>query len=326
VAILTLPFERWLAQYLASESGRQRSERTKRRIYAALRRVVGDARAQRLIVRWLELLCGSRFAQRSLFPEAAAHLRRFASVFELPPAQTPGFVALSMTAREWREWRRIAEPPAGTLARVTRVVGQEHLDAGLHEGKGVILLLHHSQFSRLALVWLSDRGYETATVGMPNQDLEKRGLQTPAQKSFELGRQMHAAKHLLGKGGVVINVPDAYQNLQSFRMVEFFGRLRPIATGFAELALKSGARAMPIAYRLARSGLFELEFAAPLQLPTPGTNHEACIDALVGQYVDFLRAEWRPYPWDLHWYHLDFFCQLPRVYGRAVRTAANRRG
>jgi KDO2-lipid IV(A) lauroyltransferase len=230
-----------------------------------------------------------------------------------------------MMAREWREWRRIVEPPTENLARVTRVVGQERFDAALSQGKGVILLLHHSQFSRLALAWLRDRGYETATVGMPNQDLEKRGFQTPAQKSFELGRQMHAAKHRLGKGGIVVNVPDAYQNLESFRMVEFFGRLRPIATGFAELALKSGARVLPIAYRLSTGGLFELEFAAPLEIQAQDVKHDSRVDALVRQYAEFLRAEWRPYPWDLHWHHLDFFSQLPPLHGGAVRTVPNRR-
>ena len=325
MATLTLPFGRWLAQYLASERGRQRSRRVKGVIYATLRRIGGDAMAQQLILRWLRFVCGSRFVQRSLFAQAIEHLSRFAETFKLTPEETREFLGLSLMAREWREWRQIAAPPAGSIARVTRVAGPEHFDACVREGKGVMLLLHHSQFARLSLDWLREHGHDSVIVGMSSQDQEKRGLQTPVQKNFELARQLHLAKHRLGKGGVVIFVPDAYQNLESFRMVEFFGRLRPIATGFAELGLKSGARLLPIAYRLSTDGLFTLEFAPPLQASDPMASHEARIDALIAQYAEFLRTEWKPYPWDLHWHHLDFYCQLPLLPAGPARRVANRR-
>jgi lauroyl/myristoyl acyltransferase len=310
MATLTLPIERWLSRYLASEPGRKRAQRTKRTIYATLRRIAGDAMAQRLIVRWLKFLCGRAFAQRSIFPEATELLRQFATVFKLSTDDTREFLALSMMAREWREWRRIVELPHATLSRVTRVVGQQHLDACMRDGRGVILLLHHSQFSRLAIAYLREQGHDSVAVGMASQDLEQKGFQTEVERKFELGRQMHAAKHRLAKGGVVFNVPDAFQNLDSFRVVEFFGRERPIATGFAELALKSEARVMPVAYRLSPRGLFVLEYGAPFERPGPQTSHDERVGALVEQYAEFLRAEWRPYPWDIHWHHLHFFGEL----------------
>src|SRR6266705_1349349 len=136
---------------------------------------------------------------------------------------------------------------------------------------------------------------------------------TTVSKRFELARQMHAAKHLLTRGGIVFNVPDARQNLDNSRSVEFFGRQRGIATGFAELALKTGAHVMPIAYRFSPRGFFVLEFGAPFHVLGPQSSHDERVDSLIGQYANFLRDEWRRYPWNIHWEHLRYYCELPEV-------------
>jgi lauroyl/myristoyl acyltransferase len=95
--------------------------------------------------------------------------------------------------------------------------------------------------------------------------------------------------------------------------VEFFGRQRRIAAGFAELALMTGARVIPIAYRFTARGSFVLEFGAPLHVLGPESTHDERIDSLVGQFADFLRAEWRRYPWNIPWHHMTHYCSLPEI-------------
>jgi KDO2-lipid IV(A) lauroyltransferase len=317
------PIERRLNRYLTSEPGRQRLERTKRLVYETVRRVGGDEMADRVIARWLRFLCSRPLAQRAIWPEAADFLRQFATAFGLSPAETREFVGLSLMGRQWRAWRRLLKTPPELVARLTRVTGWEHFDRCRRDGAGLILLAFHGQFARRSVAYLRHRGHDSLTVGLPDHKLEEKGLRTPTAKRFELARQMHAAKHLLSRGGIVFNVPDARQNLDNSRPVEFFGRQRRIATGFAELALKTGAHVMPIAYRFSPRGFCVLDFGAPFHVLGPQSSHEERIDSLVEQYASFLRAEWRRSPWDIHWYHLEYYCLLPEIDLDALGQKAN---
>jgi KDO2-lipid IV(A) lauroyltransferase len=128
---------------------------------------------------------------------------------------------------------------------------------------------------------------------------------------------MHAAKQQLNRGGMVFNAPDARQNLDNSRSVEFFGRQRRLATGFAELALATGARVVPIAYRFSPRGHFIMELGAPFDVPGAPSTRDECIESLVAQYAAFLRQEWRRFPWNIHWDHLRYYCELPELAGVA---------
>jgi len=203
--------------------------------------------------------------------------------------------------------------PPELAARLTRATGWEHFDRCRGDGAGLILLLFHGPFTRRSIAYLRYLGHDGLKVGLPNDKLEEKGFRTPVTKRFELARQMHAAKHLLTRGGIVFNVPDTYQNLDNSRSVEFFGRQRRIAAGFAELALKTGAHVMPIAYRFSPRGFFVLEFGAPFHVLGPQSSHDERVDSLIGQYANFLRDEWRRYPWNIHWEHLRYYCELPEV-------------
>jgi lauroyl/myristoyl acyltransferase len=103
--------------------------------------------------------------------------------------------------------------------------------------------------------------------------------------------------------------------------VEFFGRQRQLAAGFAELALKTGAHVVPIAYRFSPRGSFVLEFGARFNVPDTQSTQDERIDSLVGQYASFLRDEWRRYPWNIPWNHLLHYCLLPEVDPGAVLGA-----
>jgi lauroyl/myristoyl acyltransferase len=134
---------------------------------------------------------------------------------------------------------------------------------------------------------------------------------------------MHAAKQRLDRGGIAFNPPDARQNLDNSRWVEFFGRQRQLATGFAELALKTNADVVPLAYRFSPRGSFDLEFGAPLRIPPAQLPHDERVDALIEQYATFLRNEWRLYLWNIAWNHLLHYLLLPEAGAGAIDGKEN---
>ena len=312
MAYLVRPIERRFRRHLASELDRQRFDRAKRFVEESTRPGGDIETAHRMNARWLKFLCSRTPVQTAVWPAAVDFLRHFATVFGVSPAETRRFLGLSLQGWLWRGLcfaDLLREPEL--VARLIRVAGWEHFDQCRRDGTGLVLVAVHGQFTRLFRPYLRHRGHDALGVGLPSHRLENEGFRTPGEKRFALARQMHAAKHLLTRGGLAFNLPDAFQNLDNSRTVEFFGRQRGIAAGFAELALKTGARVVPIACRFTPRGSFVLEFGAPFHAPGPDSPHDERIDSLVGQYADFLRAEWRLYPWNIPWHHLRDHCQLP---------------
>jgi lauroyl/myristoyl acyltransferase len=316
------PIERQLKRHLTSEAGRRRFDRAKRFVD---QKVLGAdvETVHRLNARWFKFLCSRAPVQKECWPEEVAFLRQFATAFGLAPAERREFLGLALFGPHWRAlcFADLSKAPE-LVARLTRVTGWEHFDRCRQNGAGLILLPVHGLFAPLFRLYLRHRGHDGLDVGLPTHKLEKKGFNTPAAKQFELARQMHAAKQLLKSGGIVFNLPDAFQNLDHSRAVEFFGRKRRIAAGFAELALMTGARVIPIAYRFTARGSFVLEFGAPLHAPGPESPHDERVDSLVGQFADFLRAQWRLYPWNIPWHHLLHYCSLPEADSGALGEKA----
>jgi lauroyl/myristoyl acyltransferase len=302
--------ERHARRNFATEIDRRRFDRAQR--FAAPVANRGDAAGYRMHARWLKFLCGRPAVQRDVYADDTAFLRQFASAFGLSAEEERKFVRLGLLGRVWGEWCRqdlYMRPPA-FVAELTRVEGWEFFDRAMGDGSGIILLPVHGQFSRLFQRYLLHRGYEGIELGL-TQKLEQTTLQTQAAKRLERARQMHAAKHLLRKGGLVFNLPDALQNLGNSRTVEFFGRQRRLATGFAELAVDTPAHIVPVAYRFTQRGFFVMELRPPLQRLGQERSREERVESLVDQYAEFLRDEWRRYPWNIHWKHLRHYLDLP---------------
>lgn len=307
------PIERHFRRHLTSGLDRQRFDRAKQFVDETKRHGIDEETAHRVQARWLKFLCCRAPTLRELWPEEVGFLRHFAAVFGLPPAERREFVRLSLLGELWRSWcyNDLYQGPPELVGRLTRVTGWEHFDR-CRDGAGVILLPIHAQFSRLFRPYLRYRGHDSIGVGLTYDKLEATGFRTSPAKQLELARQMHAAKHLLSRRGIAHSLPDFPQNDHNCRLIEFFGRQRRIATGFAELALKTGAHVMPIAHQFSRRGFFLLEFGAPFHVLGPHSPHDQRVDSLVGQYASFLRDEWRRYPWNIQWAHLRLYCRLPK--------------
>jgi len=321
---LTGSIEHHLRQCL-TERDRRRFDRAKRFVDETGGHVGDDELTHRVNARWLKFLSSRTPVQSDFFTREADFLRHFATLFGLPPGERREFVSLSLLGFLWRAryLQDLQKGPPQLVTRLTRVKGWEHFDRCRRDGAGLILLPLHGHLSRLLISYLRHHGHDGLKVGRSGQLLEMMGFGTPVAKRFELARQMHAAKHLLTRGGIAFNMPDALQNLDNSRSVEFFGRRRQLAAGFAELALKTGAHVMPIAHRFSPRGSFVLEFGAPFHVLGPQSTPDERVDSLVGQYANFLRGEWRRYPWNILWNHLRHYCQLPEISPGALGEKAD---
>jgi lauroyl/myristoyl acyltransferase len=339
VLYLIRPIERHVRRHLGSERDRRRFDRAKRFVDESIARRAGDAArgstsyqdgrgvsytvdlvdkplvpldpaAHRLHVRWLRFLCRQASVQRDMWPQQVRFLRHFATAFGLPRDELREFINLSLLGRLWRtgSHRDLAKGPTEIVRELTRVKGWEYFESCRQDRAGLLVLPFHSQFVRLFQRYLLHQGYDGLELGHTSGKLKKRGHSTPVAQKLELARQMQAAKLLLRRGGIVYNLPDARENLDNARTVEFFGRERPLATGFAELALRTGAHVIPVAQRFSPRGHFVMEFGPPFSIPPVALGHEQRITALVEQYAEFLRNEWRRYPWNVHWEHLRYYC------------------
>jgi len=308
------PIEGRLRRYLTSELDRQRFDRAKRFVDETATHGSDDV-AHRVNARWLKFLCSRASVRSDTWPKHVDLLLQFADAFGLPSSERRRFISLSWMGQLWRAacFRDLMKGPPELVAQLTRVTGWEHFERYRRDGAGLILVPVHGQFGRLFQPYLRYRGHDGVVVGLTPEGLEARGLSTPAAKGFEFARQLHAAKHVLARGGIAFNLPDSFWNLDNSRSVEFFGRQRRIAAGFAELALMSGAHVLPLSHRFSPRGFFVLEFGEPFYVPGPQSSQAERVDSLVAQYASFLRDEWRRYPWNIQWTHLQRFCQLPAV-------------
>ena len=266
--------------------------------------------------RWLKFLCSRKPVQTDVWPADAEFLRHFATVFGLPPDERRKFVGLSLLGRLWRAVvvstiSRKGRP--NSCARLTHVTGWEHFDRCRRDGAGLILCR-----STASLPACSNRTFaiEDTTASRSvsrTTSSSAKGLRTPAAKRFELARQMHAAKHLLARGGIVFNLPDARQNLDNSRVGGVLRTAAPtrhrVRRARAQDRRSRCADRLPIfAARILRPGVRGTlpRARASSRSPTSASS------SLVGQYADFLRDEWRRYPWNIDWSHLRHFCRLPK--------------
>jgi len=186
----------------------------------------------------------------------AANLRRVTG-----PADLDGAVAAAFRsyARYWVEAFRAADLDAVDLEARTTVVGFDHLDRALDEGRGVVVLLAHHGSWDVAAQWAETHGYHLAVVAevvRPRRLFERFvrlreavGLEVvPLKRSTAAGTgaalserlaTVLAANHMVG----LLSDRDLSGTAP---MVDFFGEPAGIPRGPAVLAARTGAAVIPI--------------------------------------------------------------------------------
>ncbi len=163
------------------------------------------------------------------------------------------------------------------------------------------------------------QGYDLHSIESANV-LKKIGAKDADRlKVIEVGggasfllRQTYLARRVLMDGGMLHMVPDGLQG-NSGVPVPFHGRVRRLATGFAELAVSTGAPVVPVIATMDVDGRIHVEFSAPLDTGPEDMERRERIEGLIRQYARFLEIRWSDDPGGVRMHHVEHFLELPAL-------------
>jgi KDO2-lipid IV(A) lauroyltransferase len=257
--------------------------------------------------RFLAWFCDQGWIQSTLFRRQVRLVKECLPLVGRSVDDQSDVIRESLACNLWRRWRLVAlsRCTSKEFQRWVSITGLPILQESCRKGDGVVLVTSHlaSLFAlRPALhrEGFDDRfgvGYRYSLFEIP--------------KGLSLGSQLYEGKQVLKRGGIVMIVADGHMG--SSRGIEFslFGRRRVFRTGFAELALSTGAGIVPVSTSMDTTGHAVIRFMPPLEIPS--LSHQQQTESLVSQYVEILHREWAENLGNVTWRHLKKFLQLQSV-------------
>jgi KDO2-lipid IV(A) lauroyltransferase len=187
------------------------------------------------------------------------------------------------------------------LCRMVTLVGEEHLQWCVQQGKGTLIITAHYGNWEIAARYLTQcKGYvlnvvardadDSATAVLVNRIREQGGYRV-----FPRGQAVRAVLQALKRNELVALLPD--QNAGDV-FVPFFGRLAGTVAGPALLALRSGAPILPVFCTRQPDNTYLFEMLPPFVVQPSGdkerdvTDTMAHITALIEQQVRKHPSQW----------------------------------
>ncbi len=218
---------------------------------------------------WLTVRTMPEFAARNLFGAGALYASRgggpdqlrknLARVIGVTPQDVPASLmraSLASYARYWREAFRLPtmDHRAVGLRMTETTTGQEHLDAALAAGRGVVMALPHSGNWDMAGVWLTQAYGKFTTVAerLKPESLYRRFIDYRESLGFEViplsGGQQPPFPLLSERlaGNNVVCLMAERDLSRTGVQVDFFGEPTRMPAGSAKLAITTGAVLLPV--------------------------------------------------------------------------------
>jgi len=224
-------------------------------------------------------------------------------------------------SEKYNYWRSLSDliekTPKEDLPGYFPVNGLEHLLNAQREGKGVILLTAHSITSPIRFKSLSKQiNMEIPTISYRTPIRQSEYRENPKGLPQSIGSTMNAeiairGQKLLQQGLVINIVGDTSDPYGQSHHISIGGRAYQMKSGFAELALNTGAAIIPHYGGCLSDGRPELNFLPPF-VPINGTRN-AQVESLVAQYTAFINDIWKKYPEVLHWRRIRTHFSRPNV-------------
>lgn len=274
--------------------------------------------------KFLSWFCGQRWIQTVLFRKQAYLIQQcLADVGN--STNEADVISHSLTSNFCRNWRlaALAHCSPEQFDRWITIIGLSKFQHSYRQGRGIILVSCHSVLLPL-MPLLADRrmGHNNfSTIGGKHRRLALMRLNHLSQKfmldmELQVSRkafltsQLYSGKQTLENGGIVLIASDGHGG-DNIVNLPFYGRCRPFRTGFAELAVRTGADVMPVFVSMDISGHVKTEFFQPFNVI--GVGHQEQVGSLVRQYAKFLERIWAEDIGNIQWQHLRKFLALPRA-------------
>lgn len=277
--------------------------RISRKLYRATVRYQRESVLYFVEARLFAWLCGQPWAQQRYWAKEVELVHTFlrrTKLLDHNPALTMSEVtqlALFGYCFSDRWFQRMTTWSPQQLAQVITVHGWEQWLAAQQRGRGVILTHYHVYPTQLVWVWLTAMGVQQLnTVRNGRMAAQEAGVvYTPEIVPFLYARQLHAAKACLEAGGAVRILPDGFGGKGGISL-PFYQHMRSFRTSFAELALRTGASALPVSTTLDLHGKVAITFHAPFVIRDSRQSHSGQIEQLVQEFATFLHDAWAKTP------------------------------
>lgn len=275
-------------------------------------------------VAWLMHWCKHKSVQRLFYPLESQAVRRFAQGMGTPQASIDQEVQLSLVSRillkhRQQQIRKHRTHPKRSLSvlheelqqalrldamtpawrRYFAVIGAEQLTAALLGGQGVILVGPHSHTYHVVhsftkhlspLLVIGERNYKQAFAKLfPDPEIPYRAGRQAARAAVAVD-----AHQVLTRNGVVVLAGDEEDAKHGYPVL-VGNRTRHWVTGFAELAVVTGACLLPFYSELLDDGRLQLVICPALPWDTTGC-HADQVAHIMQAYGALLTKVWRQKP------------------------------
>jgi acyl-coenzyme A synthetase/AMP-(fatty) acid ligase/lauroyl/myristoyl acyltransferase/acyl carrier protein len=218
--------------------------------------------------------------------------------------------------RFWTSFATLIEDVTPQSAnRFARVNGFDHLREAYQQGNGVILLSYHGIVTRLTTVFVEKwLGCEPVPVISPRLSLRwesERFERNLRQENLRLSVQKEQARHgayallrgyrYLNQGQIVRAYVDNGFSSRGDYPISVCGRQYQMRTGWADLAIQTGAAVIPVLSALQPDGSIEVTFLPQLLWDHDSPDKFDQTARLMEQFSDFLTGAYRHYPETLRW-------------------------
>lgn len=212
----------------------------------------------------------------------------------------------------WRA-RSLSMCSAETLEAIVTYSNLGGFDDHYRSNQGMVLVTGHFGAPRLVPLLLARKGYRLNFLS-PLNYLAKMGaknleninvIQLPADDKYRIPQMMHALR-LLGAGQTVGVAADGMQGAAGVDYA-FCNGNRKFHSGFAELALRSGASIVPVFAAVEADGKILVRFESPLDPGSVELDTQQRVRHILDQYVEILQSRWRSDPGRILWRHLKLF-------------------
>jgi Kdo2-lipid IVA lauroyltransferase/acyltransferase len=196
--------------------------------------------------------------------------------------------------------------PQGVLDLFEQVDGWEHIEAGLAQGRGLIIVTGHLGNWEIGGAYVAARGIPFAAIArhMANPLVDRYLTDTREGIGMRIIHDEHAvrrAPRALREGHVVAFLADQGLLGLASTWVPFFGRPAKTPRGPAVFALRMGTPVVFGAVQRMPSGRFRLSFE-PVHV-TPTGDRERDVDRIVAEFTSVLEGWVRRAPGQYFWHH-----------------------
>lgn len=215
----------------------------------------------------------------------------------------------------WQPYARLCRPAERTATMFSErylITGDDHLHRVRSRGQSVVLVPYHTPLVYFLLPALHYLGFSRpvmATWGGRRQHAPA-GKATPAQEWMQATQTMRDLMSQLAEGGLIVIQADGLKGQVSAELT-VLGRLYPFRSGFAELAVRTGAAVIPTTIHLADDARIRVALHEPFDAGREAQSRDERVLGLLAQFADFYAHNSRQYPESLTLGRMRKFLQLP---------------